>query len=289
MDHQLVGGATQTVQDPLLHVDDVLRIGVVEDDAHEEGAPEGQSTRLRIGRVTGARNDRFDLFAGFGRDERRLVEYPRHRFLRHRGEAGNVVDRRTIGQGAEVLAFCCARRPCPPESCLFCAEPSPLPRTFCLYSHTFSSRGAFRPARPGELTPVSIKLYCCEAALVRTTAETSCQTSSKADPPRSGFSASLAPSSRHAKGRCRLRTIQARCHPIWRPAMRCRKQRSGSGRIASSAGKSAGYPRRSRRRWAPPVLPARSFCKVLPGLQVLSLGLSAWPLSQAALPPSRLS
>jgi hypothetical protein len=49
MDHQLQARSPQAIEDALLDVDDVLRIGVVEYDADQEGPPERESACLRIG------------------------------------------------------------------------------------------------------------------------------------------------------------------------------------------------------------------------------------------------
>ncbi len=92
MHQQFEAGAADHVENALLHVDDVLRVRLVVDQADEEGALGGEAARHRIGRVADLLDQRLDPLARVLLHERRLVDDARDGLLRHAREAGHIVD-----------------------------------------------------------------------------------------------------------------------------------------------------------------------------------------------------
>ena len=60
---QFESGSPDTVQQALLHIDDILGIRVVIDHADQERPPEGQTARLRVGRIADLVHDTQDRLA----------------------------------------------------------------------------------------------------------------------------------------------------------------------------------------------------------------------------------
>ncbi len=92
-DGQFQTGGAEGVQQALLVTDRVLRIGIVVDQPHQEGAAEGQAAGVGIGGEAGLLDHRLDGFAGLAPHQRALIDHPRHGLLGDAGHARHIVDR----------------------------------------------------------------------------------------------------------------------------------------------------------------------------------------------------
>ncbi len=92
MHHQFEAAALQRIEHAVLHVDDVLRGRIVEHQPHQERAPEGQATGLRIGLVAALLHQCAHAFASVLAHQRRVVEHARYGLLRHARKPRDVVD-----------------------------------------------------------------------------------------------------------------------------------------------------------------------------------------------------
>jgi hypothetical protein len=91
--HHLELGAVQRLQHALLDVHHRLRAGVVVDEADQEVAPQRERARLRIGNVAEAADHLLDPPPRLFAQQRRAVDHPADRLLRHAGDPGDIIDR----------------------------------------------------------------------------------------------------------------------------------------------------------------------------------------------------
>ena len=148
MHDQFEARIAQAVERPVLHVDDELRGRVVVDHADQERAPERQSARQRVWRVAHLSHQRFDLLARVLAHQRRTVDDPGHRLLRHahrRAMSLMVAGLASAGRSFPVVfeaGMARGSRPCQIDGSGFDSSPR---RT----AAAFPSAGAGSPAPAG--------------------------------------------------------------------------------------------------------------------------------------------
>ena len=86
-------GFLERVEDPPLHVDHILRAGIVIDKADQVRPAQGQRPGLRVGRIAELGDDRLDDLPGARLDQRAVIDDARHGLLRHLRDARDIVDR----------------------------------------------------------------------------------------------------------------------------------------------------------------------------------------------------
>ncbi len=92
MDNQFGAGAAQAVQRAHLHIDDILRVGIIVDQPDQEGAPERQAARLRIRTKADAGDDFGDGVARLRVDAGGIIDDARNGLFGNAGQPRHIID-----------------------------------------------------------------------------------------------------------------------------------------------------------------------------------------------------
>ena len=102
-DHQRKLRIPNCVEHALLEIEHGLRVRIVVQQADQEVATQGQSTRLGVRNIAEFSDDGFDFLARILLDQRRTIDDPADGLLGHAGDTRDIVDRRCLALFCHAL------------------------------------------------------------------------------------------------------------------------------------------------------------------------------------------